>query len=514
MAIPLGTTSRQLETVLRWAFAGVFVVGMLCWWWPSYRAWGALAGGLLILWTLWVLWRTHMGDPTVPGHPIHLALLGPAAVLVFHVARGAGGAAEDANLEGALEMSMLWQLGLLAGGIVLSQSLMPRAAEHAGVLSVCGLAMTAGAVFALAWGRAAPVRDALAMVGFAGLCVWLLPLWGLPPRRSGPGAAFVGGRAARVGCAAVGAIGAAALVWTCPLQAAMAVACAGMAVLLAGIVFSRGRAVLLCVGGGLSIAAAAGGRALAPGLFDLRWAPRSALGEGQRAFIELSASDSGLAILARATGWFGLAWAAVGLLLCVVWLLSHARRGHAGDRARAVTWAAATFLCAAAVLAPAGPFVPVVLLAAMFCWGLLPAMLGRRSTRWSGWSAVVILFALMLLMGLARSGLLGWGFEAYGAGDAFLHAITGVLVAVMMAWMLGARRVWMGLLGLAGALLLGGVAELAQGTFSDRGMEWRDWVAHGVGVAAALPMYLLAVGARGCESAEAAMRRDDAYGPV
>ena len=42
MAIPVGTTSRQLEWLARWLLAGVVVLALLTCWWPGYRSWGTV----------------------------------------------------------------------------------------------------------------------------------------------------------------------------------------------------------------------------------------------------------------------------------------------------------------------------------------------------------------------------------------------------------------------------------------------------------------------------------------
>ncbi|MFW6133228.1 MAG: hypothetical protein ACOC8F_04970, partial [Planctomycetota bacterium] len=183
--------------MLRWATAGVYLVGMLCWWWPSYRAWGAMTVALLGLGALWVLWRIHTGDRTAPGHPAQLVLAGPMAVLGWHLARtGLGASGDEPLAAAAVNVSAMWQLALVALGLVVTQSLMPRAARAA-ALSVCAAAMTAGAVAAGAWGQVAPVRSAVALVGFAGVAVWLAALCDRPSAASS-GRAFdhAGGRPA------------------------------------------------------------------------------------------------------------------------------------------------------------------------------------------------------------------------------------------------------------------------------------------------------------------------------
>ena len=148
MAIPLGTTSRQLTWLARWLLAGLMVISMLAWWWPSYDAWAAVAVCLLIVWMLWLMTRTICADRTVLAHPVYIIMLLPALVGIYHLAgTGLSMTREGpSDLAGTLNISMLFQLALLALGIMLTQSLLPRAVGHVALLSICGAAMLIGPV--------------------------------------------------------------------------------------------------------------------------------------------------------------------------------------------------------------------------------------------------------------------------------------------------------------------------------------------------------------------------------
>ena len=74
---------------------------------------------------------------------------------------------------------------------------------------------------------------------------------------------------------------------------------------------------------------------------------------------------------------------------------------------------------------------------------------------------------------------------------------------MLLAWQMGTRRVWLGLLGILLAALMGGPAELAQYLASNRTAEFRDWVHHVMGSAAAIAPYLLCVMTRWSESTDA-----------
>ena len=519
MAIPIGTTSRQLEALARWLLVAMMALGMLTWWWPGYRGWGALSAGMLIVLAFWLLWRTVSADRTLPGHPIHAAFLVPAAVLVLHVVRAAPrlGGADGWTSAGALNVSMIFHFALLALGVMLSQSLLPKAARHVAVLAVCGAAMMLGPAAAMAWGRTEPVRTPLALLGFTGVGVWLSTLWGIVP----PGDAQADGllrchRRLRIGCGIVAACACVGLTLMAPLQALLMAGIVAGTLLVAGVVFRRRRLVFLLTGGALAIAVLvvlSAARWVREALFATLAATAQAgwLGAGEEAFRDVSASDAGVVVLAATVGWVGALGLVTGWMACIVWLLAHARRGHLGDQGRAIVWTAASGAIAAALLAPGGFFLPAVTLGAVFVWGLLPSMLGRKQTARSGAVLLAGMIAIILLAGVARkSGLLSWGSHVFGATDAFLHTATGLMLGMLMAWLLGARKLALGLVGILLAALAGGPGEVLQYVLATRTAEFRDWLHHGIGSAAAVVPYLLCVGARWCESPDAAVSPQDA----
>ena len=518
MAIPLGTTSRQIEAVARWTLTGVVALGMVAWWWPGYRSWGAVAVGLLSVLVLWLAWQTVRGERRVPGHPLHLALLVPAGVLVGHFVRvGLGPHGGEWAPAGGVDISMVFHLALMALGVMLAQSLLPAAARHVGVLGLCGAAMMSGPAAAMIWGRTQPVRTALALLGFAGVGVWLTMLWGMAAGAAGPGGrGRLRNRVLRGGCVVVAASASVGLSISAPLQGLLAAGVLAATLFLAGIAFPRRRALLLAVGGGMGVGVVVVlsavrwvREALVGVLVPLGQAPP--FGRGEEAFRDVSAADSGLAVLTAVVGWAGTAAFVLCLVGCLVGLLLHARKGGPGDQGRAILWTAASGMVAGAVLAPGGLFLPAALLAGAFVWGLLPGMLGRPERRRSGAVVLVAVGGTVALQAVASEpGLLGWLCRIFGAGDGVLHASMGFLAAMLAAWLLGARRAWLGLAGIALAALAGGPAEALQQLISTRTGELRDWLHHSLGCAVAVVPYLLCVGARWCESPDAVAARPDA----
>jgi hypothetical protein len=432
---------------------------------------------------------------------------------------------------GAIELSMVFQLALLAAGVMLTQGLLPAARTRAAVPSVCGLAMMGGAAAAILSGHAAAGRSAAALVGFAGVCVWLAPLWASSAR----GGESVGGGDAgrralrrpvvRAAYVVVATAPAAVIAWASPHEFLLAVGVTGASLVLGGCVFRRGRVAMLAGGGAAAAAAAVAEALVHRGACSFARIPPLWLGRGEEAFahLYLGAADSGAAVLGEVVGKAGMLWLLVGLAGSLVCLLVSARRAAARNsaaagppsRGPALLWTAATALATCGLLAPGGPFIPAVTLAAAFTSGLLPTMLGRPARPRPAALAVAAVVAVLLLLGLGRgSGLAYWSAGAYGLGEGLLHGVAGLVLAMTLAWALGARRVWLGVAGVGLAIAAGGAGEWAQGIITDRRAELADWLAHALGGGVAAAAYLLAVGARWCESADAAPRGGRATAPT
>jgi hypothetical protein len=501
-------------------YLAVVLAGLLTWWRPDYRTWGALIGGLMTAMLLWLCWRMVSIDRTVPGHPIYLVLLPPAGILTYHLAcTGLGGVVDNEYLiSGALNASLLFHLAMLALGVMLSQSLLPKAITHAGVVRVCGAAMIGGGVFAGFRASAEPVREAMSLVGYGGVAVWLAPVW--RPSISSPDQGFAPSRYRGVFkvCSLAAAVPASGLLaWNCPPAAIFASIGAGVTLVTASVIFSRRSRELLAAGAilaiGGSICAMCGVSGLQGLSFDgpLLGSGEAAFGQmiqGQRVLQAVSAHDSGLQILCRTIGAPAAMLTAAGLAGCLVMLMIRARRDHSGDKAQCVAWTVASLLCAGALLNRGGLFVPAVVLAFGLTWGLAAEAAGRSSRPRPGITVLVVLVAIMVLMGVARSnGLLIWAANSLcpkAGGDKLLHAVFGMLLSMTLAWLMGARSLRRGLTGIGLACLVGGAGELVQYlTTTGRSVEWTDWGAHAAGSIAALGPYLLCLGARQCESPDA-----------
>ncbi len=534
MAIPIGTTSRQLGALVRWMYLTVVLAGVLTWWWPDYSTWGALVGGLMIALLLWLCWQTVSVNRTVPGHPIYLVLLVPAAILTYHLARTGlgGGANHDPTLiSGALNASMLFHLAMLTLGVMLSQSLLPRAITSAAVVHICGAAMIGGGILAGVRSDTAPVRVAMSLVGYAGVAIWLSPLWRLsissahqgfnPPAHH---------HKWRICSLAAAVLASGTLAWGSPHAAVLASVGAGVTLVAAAVIFSRNSRGLLLAGAILAIGGGLGGAILGGVLPEALPVDGPWLGSGEEAFgqivtqdnrivQEVSAQSSGLQIICRTIGTPGAMLTVAGLCGCLLMFLVRARRDHAGDKAKCVAWTVASLLCAGAMLSVGGLFIPAVALAVGFTWGLVAEAAGRSSRPRPGVSVLVILIAVMLLIGVARSnGLVGWASDSLWAGegsDKLLHAFFGMMLSLTLAWLMGAKQLRWGLLAIVLATLAGGAGEVIQYLITTgRTVEWSDWGAHAAGSVAAVIPYLLCIGARQCESSDSSghnLRTSDPY---
>jgi hypothetical protein len=524
MALPIGTTARQLRTLARWLLAGLVLLGVSTWWWPGYRAWGALSAGLVLVLTLWLLWRIVAADRTVPGHSVQMAWLVPAVVALYHLLRvQPGGAVAGEGLSGAMTVTLLLQLALLAAGVMLAQSLLPKVTDRPPVVlpALCSLALCGGAFAASAWTPAGLPRQPAALLACA---AGLGAAGAVMPSVRAAGSRWVR-RAATVGCTA-------AVVGVCAIAARLSeTAVEVAALLLAGsVLVALGRGRWLRVG---AVIAAAVAFAALLACLAARTAggpdvPLLWLGRGEAALTDATVARGGLELLTEALGVPAVGALLVGLAAAAAWLISQ-REPAWGGWVRASCWTTAAGLSVAALLSEGGLFLPAVTLAVAVLWGLLPAMCGAAARRSNGLWLLGVLVALMVVLGLSRrSGMVGWASMALGGSDRTLHLVSGFLLAMVLAWLLGARRVKLGLLGILLSVLAGAAAEVLQSMLTGRGMPPSGWLAvlagsaspamqrgtmdqlddfvlHAVGAVVVVVPYLLAVGSRWCESAEAGM---------
>ena len=506
MAIPTGTTSRQLHTLLGWILTGVVGIGMLTWWWPGYPTWGGVTMGLLLVWALWLTWRTLSGDGTVPGNPVHLALLGPAAILTYHLARSGLGtaAAKEGTLTGEINISMLFQIAALSLTVLLTQSLLVSVSGRGMHVSLCGAAMMGGSAAAMIWGHAEPIPHSLAPLGLAGVAVWLTPLW-TDDRASAITVTGVLNSPSRLIRVTVAIVATCLLIQASPPRGVfLSAGAVGCVLLLAGLGSRRYRAVMLSAG---ILAACGCVLPLAMGLMklpDFRLLDLAWFGGGEQSIRHISSASGGVLVLLGSVGPVGLLWLVACLAVSLGWLLIRSGSIDSIRRWRAILWTTASALVGCSLLAGGGLVIPACTLAAGFVWGLLPAMLGRAGRPRNGAIVLTCLAAMTVLLGLARKdGLVAWSVMSFGLADTFLHIVTGFILAMVVAWTLGRRSVALGLAGIAATALAGGVGELLQAVASLRTAEWRDWMNHSLGCAAAVVPYLLAMGARLCESDDA-----------
>ncbi|MFP3936995.1 MAG: hypothetical protein ACLFVW_01545 [Phycisphaerae bacterium] len=545
MAIPTGTTAKQLSLPARLLPAAVVVLGVLTWWWPGYRAWGAMSAGLILSLTLWVLWQVLEGRRSVRGHAFHWALLPPAAVALYHLLRLSWDAsAVTADLGGAMSVTMLYQLALLAAGVMLIQSAFSSPPAPTLPAAVFSLALCLGAAAGAAWAPEALSRDPMALLACAGAVATVGTLAPLARRQSPASTESWSTKAVLIGSGvlvvSVCVLAVRASTVALPVTAAVAGAC-----LLVSL--ARGRLMRA----GVIVAVGMAGLALAMWVVveavGSDYPSAVLLGTGEAGLLDSSVATPGLEVLSSWTGRPAMLCLLLAASLATLWPLLRLP-ATATERVRAGCWAAGSALSLAALFSAGGFFIPAVTPAVAMFWGLLPAMCGVASPSRSGGWVLAVLLGLMLMLGLSQSsGLVGWSAAALGGSDRTLHAVTGFLLALVLVWLMGARSVWWGVVGVLLAMVAGGVGEVLQSFVPQRGAPPETWLAviagsagedgrklvanqlddvvfHALGSAAVLILYLPAMGAKWCESADVdgvavnaaakASRRADGDGPL
>lgn len=514
MAVPVGTTSRQIDATGRWIGGAGWALAALVLWRPSHAAWAAWMVLLAVMSCVWVLRRVTARTRTLTGHPLFVALVPPAAVLACHmVHREQGGAPTGRLITNALNVSILIQLALAALGLLLAQSVLapalrrlwPRAGLGA-IVMVGALAtatdplaygMRASAVMAFLAGgmilcsAAAEGLDRLArrrpaarwreLLRTAPLAGWSLAVLVIAPQH--PESALLG---------VVLALAGGGVTWLSRRRPTVAVAVGPAGLAVVGVV-----AVLLAQPTGLAEAITAGGL----------------LGRGERAFAMVTAADRGVTVLLVTLGYVPVVVSAVISAVGLMVLLADHRQGHeAVSAAPSVWWASACLMSVAAVLAPGGLFSPATNLLAVTVWGAAGTVFGcRRRPRSGLWAlgAATCVFAMLALGG--RTNLVSWSLGTLGMGDKALHVAVGLLLALLAGWQLGGGRAvrTAGVVCIVAAM--GGVGEGVQWLLTDRSVEWMDWAAHAVGAGGAGVLLLSALGALACESPDVSLPRASGY---
>jgi hypothetical protein len=488
--------SQPLGTAARWFMLAIVIIGMSAWWMPSYRTWGSLMAGWVLLLLLWILHSLSMRERQIPGHPLQAGLLALSIMLLVHVL-GQRGTHTAGPVADALGVSMLLQLALLAAGIALCQSVLPRVVDNLVGIGACAVAMIVGAICALlwTWHDPPPITCAWALTGYAGVCLWLTPIClsvkgALSVQQTPLQLPLIRTVWLGVPVAAVSA-----LLVLAPRPSLWALTICG-AVLSIGSALCRPRSRLM-LASCLAAGAGAAGLTITRAWPDVSWlASARVFGTGPDALAAISGQESGLAAIAGATGWAGLAALCAAALWCLAALVRSATSMERPRQLRALLWTAIVALAFGAWLGPGGMFAPSTTLLLAVAVGLSPTIMPVSTPPRSAWWVMAWLAAVasQLLWG-QHAGLGQWAFESYGiaAGKHILPGVTGFLIALTLAWIFGTRSWRRGAVAALAAAAAPATAALAQ-------QNWAHWTAAlspmFIGALAACPVYLLVMLAR------------------
>ncbi len=486
--------------IFEWVGIALFVwfafTGLLLWR-PGYYAWSLLTGGVLLLWTLFLFDDIARGANRVRGNSIYWLIFGCCAILGSHqLVDQYLPQVEKSNLVGNINISMFFHLMLIAVAIHLAQRVgdTPDLGKvFPDMLAV--LMMLAGGITAAVVPNG-PGRNSLWLISASGICVWMTP--------------FV-----RILFANTGYLHFSDLLPTTKVKLLLRlfVACCVAILLLvitnsfclfvlAGCVFivglfyisaRLGRAIVCWAMAGLGCA----------GIFAIALANKALpdaglFGLGEKGFSMVYGGSSGLSILLATTGWVGALLVVMGGLIITAGGMLQTLREAPERLGLSAVWILATAIASAAFLAPGGYVSPASVIALAMTWGLWPRMVaGQPGRERSGWILIAVVFSLLGLVAVvSSSGLLGSMGMTCGLKDKGQHFVAGFLVTIVVAWVMGHRCWWLGAIGLLLAAMSGGVAELAQKFFSDRGADMDDWKAHLWGSSIAGLIYVIGLGYR------------------
>ena len=116
------TTSRCVWLAV---VAGVMLLGR-----PGYGTWGSVAAGLTVLLGFYLLRSVARRESRIEGNWIHAALWGLTVLLAFPMLLDTLREKPTLPLGGELQISMVFHLGLLSLGIMVTQGLAPTGVRH------------------------------------------------------------------------------------------------------------------------------------------------------------------------------------------------------------------------------------------------------------------------------------------------------------------------------------------------------------------------------------------------
>lgn len=450
MTTKVDRNDNRIDAVVTTAGRGVWlavVAGVMLLGRPGYGAWGSVAAGLTVLLGFYLLRSVARRESRIEGNWIHAALWGLTVLLAFPMLLDTLREKPTLPLGGELQISMVFHLGLLSLGIMVTQGLAPTGVRHGRWIFAAGVIVILGALCNV-WqvSHDAAVISSLRW-SLLGGCGMFLCVAGIRLRRHTPEG-------------------------TSPR----------------GLGFSRRAAVGFVAAG---LAAATG----------LWWwlgqdVPLTVFGFGEAGFAWAFAGGESLGILVATTGVLGGLW-------FVGWCLALWVQALRAGRIESLAWVAARVCATAALLSPGGWVNPAVGMGFVVAWGLGPGATGAagrvRSARISGWWFLGGLLMIFGMLGLCKHpGLIDQIGKVAGVSDKGLHGIFGFLVSLSLAWVLSSKRWWLGLIGWGGGVFLGALAEGAQSVLTAwRNAEWMDWELHAVGCLIALLLFLLGLMWRG-----------------
>lgn len=474
---------RRLAQVL----LGLTLVAGVCLPMAGFRGWGLLTWGLLLTWQIWMAERIIWRHSRMPGHGLQWALLAMGLLLAGRMLQQQYGGPEEHKTAVGLTISLLTHLGLVSLGVLLVESLF-AAKSTLWIVSrvLAGAVLLGGGVATMSHPESVGATG-FWMVGMAGV---LLAVAGLPwPRvedceRRGPARLRVDRWVLLGGGGALLVILAIPLLLRIPgdrLLLLRMAALLGWLGLGAGLAPLPGR--LLRWGVGVLWAGGVAGILLLPAMrtvAELPW-----LGLAGDAFVRLDPTG-GLFFLVEVFGLFPVV-VLFFFAACMAWAaLASKTTGWPGR-----FWTGGALLGLVAWTLPGLYDSPLATTALLVGWGLLPRMTGLTVRPRPAWILGLATLGLMVLIDIAADpGLLADLAARHGLDDKFMHGVAGFLVAMVLAWVLGSKRWWLGLIALVIGVAAGAAGEIAQKLFTLRNPELLDFRAHTIGVAVGLGVYL------------------------
>ena len=465
---------------------------------PGYSSWAILSAGVILVMMFHFCEEIIARRNRLVANPAHWLTLGLGLVIAWHIFSNLIGGVEKVSLRGAIDSSMIFQLGIISAGVLVVSSLICTRKFETPFRLVSGLILAVVPAICNLAKSGLVCSEPLMLCSLAGALTWLS---GLIKKREID--SYIDSNLTPLEKIKQKAGIAVGLIFI--IFALMGATLAGFFLLIGAVVVTC--AIYLAVRFGKSAKSAwlVGGVcfvALVGTFCAISDLEISILGAGETGFAYVTARNAGSDIVLATTGLVGMCVVCAVLVCSLIRMMLWEKSASKNLLLRNALGGGAFMLACFAMLSPAGYSMPAVTVAIIITGGLITVgrtqikpLAKEKSQDRNPLLLLAPIMGILLVAGMSASpGLFTTTGRFFGLGDKGLHYCAGFFVSLALAWAMGAKRFWLGFVGLFAGALIGAAGEIIQKNFtSNRGAEFADFYADLWGSASATVVYLISL---------------------